>query len=234
MESTRKIAITVGVFFIIATAAPLLSVPFLQPMSAPDYLTAISVNATRVTTGALLELIMAIAITGIAIALYPIIKRFNESLAVGYIGIRVTESIIFVVAAVLGLLALVSLSHEYVRAGSPDAAHFQTLGMLLVGIHDWSYVLAGKIIFTLSALMLNYILYRTKLVPRFLAVWGFLGAALLLVGGVLNTFGTLTDTSVAGNILFLPIALQEMVFAVWLIAKGFNLSASTSGTVREI
>lgn len=234
MESTRKIAITVGVLFIIATGAPILSIPFLQHMNVPDYLSNVSANVPEVTTGALLELIMALAIAGIAIMLYPILNKYNETLAIGYLGARVTEGIIFIVAAVIGLLTLVTLSREFVSAGAPESSYFQTLGKLLVNAHDWSYVLAGKIIFTLSALMLNYILYRTKLVPRFLAIWGLLGAALLLVGGVLNMFGSLSDTSVPGTLIFLPIALQEMVFAVWLIAKGFNLSASTSGTVREI
>jgi len=219
----------VGVLFIIATGAPILSFQFLQHITASDYLISVAANATQVTMGALLEFIMALAIAGIAIAMYPILQKYSETLAIGYLGARLMEAVIFIVIAVLGVLSVVTLSREFVRAGSPDVSYFQTLGTLLVGAHDWSYVLAGKVVFTLSALILNYVLYQSKLVPRFLAVWGLLGAVLLLAGGVLNMFGLLPDTSVLGTLVFLPIALQEMVFAVWLILKGFNPTAFGSG-----
>ena len=225
MTADRNTAIVVGVLFIVATAAPIMSFPFLQHLQAPDYLTDISANATDVTIGVLLELIMALAIAGIAITIYPVLRTHNETLALGYVAARLMESVIFVVVAVIVLLSLLTLSREFVDAGSPDGSSFETLGGILRTAHDWSYVVGGKIVFTISALILNSVLYQSRLVPRFISVWGLLGAALLLAGGLLSMFGLLTDTSVLGTFVFLPIAVQEMVFAVWLIVKGFNPSA---------
>jgi len=176
---------------------------------------------------------VALAIATIGITLGSILKKHHETLAFGYAGVQMMESVIFIVVAVLGILLILTVSQEVVKAGSLDALYFQTLGRLLQSAHDWSYVLAGKIIFTLSALMLNYILYRSELVPRFISIWGLLGAARLLVGGLLNLFGSLPDRSIPGTLVFLPIALQEMIFAVWLIAKGFNPSGLTAETVNE-
>jgi len=170
----------------------------------------------------MLELIMAIAIAGIAILLYPILKEYDPVLSIGYLTVRIIEATIFIVIAVLSLLLLITLSREFVEIGSPDLPHYQTLGSLILAVHDWAYVLGGKIIFSLSAIALNYMLYRSKLIPRSISIWGLLGATLLLAGGLLNMFSLLPDTSVWAIFVFLPIALQEMVFAGWLIVKGFN------------
>jgi len=232
MNTYRKQAIIVGILFIIATAAPLLSTPFINPIfinpiNTPDYLVNVAENATQVTTGALLELIMALAIAGIATTLYPILKKYNETLAMGYVVARIIEGVIFIVVAVFGLLSLLTLSQEFVKAGTPDAFYFQTLGTLLIAAHDWSYIISNPV-FSLSALILNYVLYQSKFVPRFISVWGLIGTVLLLAGGFLGMFSLLTETSILGNVIYLPIAVQEMVFAVWLIVKGFNLDYLTS------
>ena len=232
MNKYRKQAIIVGILFIIATAAPLLSTPFISPVFNPgntqDYLVNVAENTTQVTTGALLEVIMALAIAGIAITLYPVLKKYSETLAMGYVVIRTIEGVIFIVVAVFGLLSMVTLSQEFVKAGAPSASHFQTLGTLLTAAHDWAYIVSNPV-FSLSALILNYVLYRSKFVPRFISVWGMIGTVLLLAGGLSGMFSLLTDTSILGNTIYLPLAVQEMVFAVWLIVKGFNLDYLPSG-----
>ena len=110
MNTYRKTAVIVGILFIIATAAPLLSGPFIN--FSADNLADISANSSQVTVGALLELIMALSIAGIAITIYPILRRNNETLAIGYVGIRIIEGVVFIVVAVIGLLSLISLSEE--------------------------------------------------------------------------------------------------------------------------
>ena len=224
MSSDRKTAIIVGILFIAATAAPLLSFPFLVPLNAPDFPAEIPGQGALLTTGALLELIMALAIAGIATTIYPVLRRHNEALALGYVGARILESVVFIVVAVISLLSLVTLSRHFVNGGSPDASSFYVVGRFLRSAHDWAYVVGGNVVFTVSALILNTVLYQSRLVPRFISVWGLLGAALLLVGGLLAMFGWPAGTSGLEPVMFLPIALQEMVFAVWLIAKGFDLS----------
>jgi len=230
MNSYRKNAIIVGVLFIIATVVPLLSFPFTRHVDAPDYLIQVSTNATQVIVGALFELIMAFACAGIAIWLYPILKKHNEALALGSVGARLVEGVFFLVA-VVGLLSLVTLSQEFVKAGAPDASYFQTLGTLLLAARDWAGVL-GSFAFILGALMYYYIFYQSKLVPRWLSVWGLIGVPLWIAAELLLMFGLTHPFSTTVILLDLPIGVNEMVLAVWLIVKGFNPSAIASGSVK--
>jgi len=227
MNSYRKTAIIVGVLFIIATAATMLSLVGTEPiLDAPDYLINVSANENQVIIGALFMLIDAVAVSGIAIIMYPILKKYNEVLALGYIGARVVECVLFIIYVII-LLSLLTLSQEFVKAGAPDVSYFQTGGTLLLAASDWAFSLGLGLIFTLSALILNYSLYQSKLIPRWLSGWGLVGATLVFALTLLEFFSiNLTE------ILNFPIALQEMVFAVWLIFKGFNSSAIASATAK--
>jgi hypothetical protein len=230
MNSYRKNAIIVGVLFITAIVAPLLSFPFTRHIDAPDYLINVSANATQVTIGALLELIMAVACVGIAIWLYPVLKKHNEALALGSVGFRIIEGVFYIVG-VVGLLSLVTLSREFVKAGAPDASYFQSLGTLLLAARDWAGVL-GSFAFILGALMYYYIFYQSKLIPRWLSVWGLIGVPFWIAAELLLMFGLIEHFSTNAILLDIPIAINEMVLAVWLIVKGFNPSAIASGSVK--
>ena len=223
MDSNRKTAIVVGVLFIIATAAPITSAFFTGSMYETDYLTAVSANETQVLTGVLLLLTMTAAIVLIPIMMFPILRKYNEGLALGYVGARIFEGF-FSAVNILGLLSLLSLSREFVHAEAPVNSYFQTSGALILANYDWGSILLD-FPFTIGALVLNYLLYKSKLVPRWLSVLGLIGAALWLANAPLRMF-SLSPSSM--EILALPIAAQEMIFAVWLIAKGFNSSATAS------
>jgi len=227
MNSYRKIAIIVGVLFIIATFAGVISVLAIgSVLDAPADLSAISANEDKVIIGALFYFIMAVAIPGIAIAIYPILKKYDEALALGYVGARIAEGFFFVVEIII-ILTLLTFSQEFVKAGDPDASYIQTLGTLLLSAGDWAYLFGFGFFFTLSALILNFVLYRSKLIPRWLSGWGIVGAALIFAHYLLLYF-----SSNQLNILFLPIAMQEMVFAIWLIVKGFDPSAFASVSAK--
>jgi hypothetical protein len=224
--SDKTTARIVGVLFIAATAAPILTAPFIGFLGGgvlgepvPDYLAKVSANELQVFMGMLIELIWALAVVGIPVMLFPILKRHNEALALGFHGLRFIEAISTIVGSVI-LLTLLRLSHEYAQAGVLDASYYQTLGTLLLAAREGVFMIGSGLVWSLSALTLNCILYRSKLVPRWISGWGFLGAILSLATYFLQFFGTSLD------ILFLPIALQEMVFAVWLIVKGFSSSAT--------
>ena len=221
MDSNRKTAIIVGVLFIIATVATLLSGLFFGSIYDPDYLTAVSANENQVLIAVLFMLTASASIVGIPIALFPILKKHNESLALGYVVTRIFEALFFVVSTI-GLLVILSLSHEFVNAAAPVASYFETSGALLLGVFDWSGILLD-IPFALSAVMLNYVYYSSKLIPRWLSGWGFIGGALMLVGGVIGMFGVTEAIYLAALI-----GIQEMVLAGWLIIKGFNSSAISS------
>ena len=224
MNNYRKTAIIVGVLFIIATVAAVLGkVVFYQPiLDAPDYLAGISANENQVIIGAILGLIAAFACAGIAIWLYPTLKKHNGAMALGSVGFRIIEGILYVVV-VIGLLSLLTLSQEYVKAGTPETSFFQALGSILLAMREWAGQLA-VIAFTLGGMMYYSVFFQSKLIPRWLAGWGFLGVALSLASALLSLFGQVVPFSAVSVLLNLPIGVQEMVLAVWLIVKGFNPS----------
>jgi hypothetical protein len=230
LNTNKKAARIVGVLFITATVAGLIGGVILGPiLEAPDYLAKVSANEDQVLIGALLLFIMGAAGASIAIPMYPILKKHNVSMALGSVGFRIIEGALFMVG-VIWLLLLVILSQEYVQAGSPDASYFQTSGELLVEGMNYS-LLIGGLAFSLAALMYYYLLFQSKLIPRWLSLWGLIGVTLGLAA-YLNQFFSASASSSGIDIGHLPIFLQEMVFAVWLIVKGFNSSAFASGSAK--
>ena len=229
MNIKRKSTIWAGVFYIIATVAPILTsifIGFLGGMvsgdPAPDYLASVSANEGQVITGMLIELTWALAVVGIIVTLFPTLKKHNEALALGFFGLRFIEAICTVMHSIIGL-SLLTLSQEFVAAGLPDNSYFQTVGTLFLAARDWTFLIGSGLVWSLSALVLNYVLIKGKFIPRWLSVWGFVAAALSFANYLPKFFGIASL-----DILFLPIGLQEMVFAVWLIVKGFNSSAIVS------
>ena len=225
MNSNKKTARIVGVFFITATVMSILgTLVFIGPiLDDPDYLVSASANENRVLIGVLLEFIAAGAVVGTAVTLLPVFKKHNEALALGYVGGRIIESLFIMVSAV-GAVLLLTLSREYV-AGAPDASNFQTLGTVLLAERVWTFLLGPNLVFSLNALIVSYLLYLSRLVPRWLSVWGLIGAPLILAASLLRVFDVVTLFSPIAALLAAPIALFEMVLAVWLIVKGFNPSA---------
>ena len=218
MDSIRRTSIIVGLLFIIATASTLLSwFGFLSIYDA-NYLTVVAANEVPIIIGALLFLTLAASVVGIPIAMYPILKKYNESLAFGYVAARIFEAI-FVVFGVINLVAILSLSQEYVNAVAPVVSYFETSGALLLAAFDWSSILLD-IPFMLSALILNYMLYKSKLVPKWLSGWGFIGAIVY----VAYIFSLLFLPIAFMEIFAAPLGIQEMALAAWLILKGFNSS----------
>ena len=227
MNSYRKTAIIVGILFLVCTAASLLSFPFFGPiLEGKDYLSKLFDSENMVITGALIEFIQAAAAAGIAIGLYPLLKKYNGALALGAVGFRVVECV-FVLIGTLSLLSLLTLSQEFIAAGAPGASSFQTSGTLLLAVRDWSGNVISALAMCLGALMYYVILYKSKLIPRWLSGWGIVGIVMGLAATVLGSFTHDFSLGSVNTLLNVPIGLQEMVFAVWLIVKGFNASAIT-------
>jgi len=219
MDSNRKTAIIVGVLFLIATVIIIIGGIFSLSIYEPDYLTAVSANENQVILGALLEIIATAAIVGIPIAVFPILKKHNEGLALGYVGTRIFEGLTIFLNTII-LLSILALSQEFVNTVTPDASYFQTSGALLLAVRERISILVD-FPFPLGAVIFNYLLYQTKLTPRWLAVLGLIGGALWLATAPLRMFGFSPPSM---EFLAAPIAVQEMILAVWLIVKGFNSS----------
>ena len=221
MDSYRKTAITVGSLFIIATVTAILTIALLgSTLDTPLAQTVVSENEYQIGLAVLLWIILAISVTGIGFMMHPLLKKYHEGFALGYISFRLTESICILISSIT-LLSLLTISKETV-AGTIDASTYQPLGSLLLALQHWSFEIGTLIFLGLGGFFLYYPLYEQKLVPRVLSIWGLIGAVCVLIYGLLSLFG-LTADSVALNILAAPIAIQEMVFAVWLIVKGFNV-----------
>jgi hypothetical protein len=229
MNADRRAAIWAGVFYILASAAPISTLFFVGFLgggvageTAPDYLATLAANETQVVIGMLVEMVWALAVVGVLVNLYPILRKHSEVAALGFSALRFIEAISDAAGSIL-LLTLLTLSQEAAKAGVPEVSYFQATGDLLLAAREWNFLIGSGLVWSLSALVLNAALYQSRLVPRWLSVWGFAGAVLSIATYVLQPFGVeLTD------LVFAPIGVQEMVFAVWLIVKGVDLSAVAS------
>ena len=227
MNTYRRIAVVAGVAFLIATIAQIVGVVLVSPiLGAPDYLTQISANEDRVLLGALFQFIGGLACTGIALALYPVLRMHNHGLAMGSVGFRTIEGVLHALVAVCWLL-LVTLSREAVNAGAPGSSAYQVPGALLQAGPDWLAPLA-LLAFGLGALCYYWVFYQARLIPRWLSAWGLVAIAMVMVSALLVMFGLLESFSPPQLVLAFPILVQEMVLAVWLITKGFNPRAVAS------
>jgi hypothetical protein len=236
MDSNRRTALIAGTLLITGTAAILLGTAIAQPVvTGTGYLARISENMTRVSAGGLLELIAAGASAGIAISLYPVLKRWSGTLAIGAVVFRAIEAVMYTVGAV-SMLALLSVAHAFTQVAGADRGSLQAIGDSLLALRKES-ILAGVFAFALAGLMYYSVFYRSRLIPRWLSAWGITAELLMLVACLSALFTRNPVTSY--TILVLPIAVQEMVMAVWLIATGFRSTTPEAhmrgtGTVASV
>ena len=227
MSSGKSTAKTVGVLFIIATAASLVNTSLTATiLDAPDYLHQLSTHSGQVVVGALMQFVSAVGSAGIAIALYPVLRRYSEGLALGAVALRIVEGVFYMVGA-LGLFSLLSLSQASAGADAAAAPTYRILGTWTLAVRDEANFVLAVLSFCLGAGMYYAVFYRSRRVPRWLSVWGFAGLALLFSMAVWIAFGQ--EPAGTTLVLAVPIAVQEMVLAVWLIVKGFNPSALAAG-----
>ena len=226
MNTNRKTARIVGALFLASNVFFILGAfLFVEPiLGAPDYLSLVSANRTRVVVGVLLELLNGVAYVGIGVLMFPILRQRFESMALWYVGFRVIEFVMQTLSD-LSPLSLLTLSEEFVRAGAPEASSFLSSGTLLIAQRYWAFQMVS-VTLVLGALVFYTMLYRSKLIPRFISIWGLVGAAVVLVNALLEWFGF-----TPGN-LGVIMLLNELFLAVWLIVKGFNPSAIASGSAN--
>ncbi|MHA2424530.1 MAG: DUF4386 domain-containing protein [Candidatus Thorarchaeota archaeon] len=215
MSSTTNTARFVGAAFLISNVTFLIGVILVESiLGAPDYLVQLSTNQSLVTTGALLEIVNGIAYLGIAVLMYPLFKKLDERLALGYVAIRILEFTMQILSDI-GALSLVALSHDFV----PTDSVYQTLATLLMADRVMAFQMVS-LTFGVSALIFYYLLYQLDLIPKFISVWGLIGAASVLVNLVFNLYGIPIF-----NLGILMLA-NELFLGIWLIVKGFNSSAN--------
>lgn len=224
MDSLRKTALVAGVLYLIT----FVSIPTLAlygSVTEEDYIVGPGPD-TAVILGGVLEMIVALACIGTAVVLYPVVKRQNEAVALGFVGVRVLEAAT-IVAGVVSLLAIVTLRQAGVGAEA------LVTGQALVALHDWTFLLGQGLLPAVNALLLGSLMYQSRLVPRILPVLGFIGAPLLIASAGATMFGVWGQVSVLSGISALLIAVWEFSLGVWLIVKGFKASPITAGAATN-
>jgi hypothetical protein len=221
----QKIARVTGVLFLITyiTSIPAFFILYAPVLGDPRYIVGAGAD-TSVQWGAFSELILIIANIGTAVVLYPVVKRVSEILALGYVTARVVECV-FIAVGILSLLTVVTLRQE--AAAGTDAASLIAVGKSLVALHDWTFLLGpGFVVGIGNGLILGYLMYTSRLVPRYLAVLGLIAGPVLLARFVGILFGVFEPGSVLGSIMGAPEFFWELLLGIWLIVKGFNPSAA--------
>ncbi|TFD47015.1 DUF4386 domain-containing protein [Cryobacterium frigoriphilum] len=220
MTSLRKTSLVAGVLYLI-TFVSIPTLALFAPALAPGYLTGPGPD-TPVLIGGVLEVIVALAGIGTALALYPVVRRQNEGLALGFVAARTLEAALIFVGVVT-LLAVVTLRQAGVGADGAITAQ------ALVALREWTTLLGQGFIPAMNALLLGTLLYRSRLVPRILPLVGLVGAPLLVASDIGVLFGFWEPVSTVTGLAVIPIALWELSLGVWLVAKGFRPSPITAG-----
>ena len=225
MSPTRKTALVAGIFYLIT----FISIPTLAlygPVKDHNWILS-SGSHTAVLVGGFLELIVALAGVGTAVTLYPVVKRQNEGVALGFVTARLLEGGMILVG-VVSLLSLASLRQEMGGAAGANAAALVATAASHVAVYNWTFLLGQSLMPAINALLLGSLLYRSRLVPRILPVLGLIGAPLLIASVVTTLFRTDHQITVLA-MGFAPVAVWEFSLGVWLVVKGFRPSPITTG-----
>jgi hypothetical protein len=227
----RATARVVGVLFIVATVTAIIGGGLvMQSLDAPDYLVQVVAHEGQVVAGVVLEFILALSVIGIAALLLPVLRPHGEGLAVGYMAVRTLEAAFILMASTTALLVL-ALGQD---GESAIAVGVQPVGDVLLSAREWTYFVGTMPLLSVSAVILNTLLHRSRLVPAWLSVWGVVGGLLLLAYAGAELLGA--ESAIPLQLLAAPIAVQEMVLAGWLIAKGFSRPTPpsvTAGVARQ-
>jgi hypothetical protein len=222
MDSTRKTALVAGVLFIITFVAGIGgALVYGTVLSDPRYIVGAGAD-TQVFLGAFLELVLIIANIGTAVVLFPVLKRQNEAGALGYVTARIVEST-FILIGILSVLTIVTLRQA---AAGADAGSLVTVGKSLVAIHNWTFLLGpGFVVGIGNGLLLGYLMYRSGLVPRQMALFGLVGGPLLCASGIAVLFGVFPQFNVWQGIATIPEIIWEAFLALYLTFHGFKAAA---------
>ncbi|MEU9143956.1 DUF4386 domain-containing protein [Streptomyces sp. NPDC048349] len=230
MDSARKIAVVAGAFFLLTEVSAIAGLALYGPvLEGGDYVAGSGAD-TRVFLGALCELVLATAVIGTGVTLFPVVKKRNEGAALGYVCARLLEAAVILVGAV-SLLSVVTLRRSFAdtsHGAGGDAASLVTAGDALVAIHEWTFLLGPNFILGANTLVLAGLMYRSDLVPRYIAVLGLVGGSLICVSATAVMFGLYEQVSVAGSLAALPVFAWEVSLAFRLITKGFKPSPANS------
>jgi hypothetical protein len=229
MSPSRRIAFVTGILFLITYATSIGALALFQPvLDDPVGYVAGGGSDNRIFFGAFLELLLIIANIGTAVALYPILRRQNHILALGYVTARVVESA-FILVGILAVLTVVTLGQETPGADAGAIAY------ALAALKDWTFTLGpGFVVGVGNGLVLGYLMYRSGLVPRPLAALGLIGGPLICASGVAVMFGAIDEGGIGRSIATIPEFIWELGLGIYLTVKGFTSSPIAAAYDRDV
>jgi hypothetical protein len=230
----RRTEILVASLWLITAIGAIAGAILINPViNAPDYLASVFPKSSSITSGMLAWMVNDIGIVFIGLLMFPILKKYSERIALGYLSMRIFESVLMIVGVFFAML-LIPLSQEFIKSGATDLASFQAIGSVLKQAEGWFLNTLQLVFLGLGGVMLTSVLYQTKLVPRFISVVGLVGYALLLPSAALSFFGLIDSTPGGpGTLLAVPAAFFEIILMpIWLFSKGFNVAAITSRAAK--
>lgn len=220
MSFNKSNAKITGWLFIIAAVSSIIGLKLYDPiLSDNNFIVSANNHYNQIIFGAINELILVASATGTGIMLYPLLKRYNESMGIGYLSFRMLEAV-FIMIGLLSILTVLSISESYVDGAITDKANAQNLGLSFISLHKWTFMLGPNFILSINTFIYSFVFYKTKVIPPNLARLGLLASFLIMTAAILELFGVIQQISTWGILLALPIALYEMTLAIYLITKG--------------
>lgn len=227
VNTYREYAFVTGILFLVTDITAIVGLLLYQPLlNNPQFITTLAVNQTQILFGAFLEIILAASGAGTALVLYPILKKQNQSLALSYVIFRAIESILILIG-VMCILTVLTLRTDFLAVGG-DANVYQIIGKALVALQKWTFLFGPNIILPINATILGYVLFKSKLVPRFISSLYLFDAPVLFVSSMLILFGFYPQTTPFAILIAMPLLAFEIIFSLYLFIKGFNRSALTA------
>ncbi len=216
MNSNKLTLRIVGILFLLATAASVAGFILIQSgIKGTDYLASLYPGRFRFSLGVFFHLVCDMAILGIGVFMFRIIRKNSENVAVGYLSTRIFEALIQIIGCI-GLLLLITISKQYIQEGTDNDTYYQTLGTLARKWNSWSFEVSF-IATGLGGIILCYWLLKSKLIPWLISIIGLLGYIILFAKSLSGILGYRISM-----IFFIPVALFELIFPIWIIIKGFN------------
>lgn len=222
MTKDRMNGIIIGMLYIVAAVTSIIAVVLYQPiLSEQWYMTVENGFQTKVLIGVLNDFLLVVTAIGTAVMLFPYIRRWNEHIALGYLCFRFMEAV-FISIGLVSILSLLHLSINYEAESLLNEENLFAIGLMLQAFHRWTSMLGPNLMLGLNTIMYSYLLFRTGLVPKSLALFGMVTAVSVFIAGLLEMFGVIEPFSTIKGLIALPVGVYEISLAIWLIIKGFH------------
>ena len=224
MNSNKKISRIAGILIILGIISGILSI--VSSVESENFLNEVYPNKNQVLIGGVFQFLLVPIYIGFSLILYPILKKYNKTLSIGFIGFRFMAGV-FQLLGIILLPIFILLSQKFLNQTNADLIFYETIGEMLKLFRDLTNHLGVMLATGLGNLLLYYILFKGKLIPLWLSVWGIIGNTLIMIASFLLLFELIEVVSTEYGIMTIPLVLQEVVFAIWLIVKGLKLPVTT-------